>query len=97
MRDIDTLTRTLYRTRNRLDIATRSLDAKKVEIEHLKAKMRDMEIEGRESAKEVWYVNYLMGALSSTERAFDNLNNSVDGVIAKNKELEKQLKSIHVL
>ena len=97
MRDIDTLTRSLQRTENKLEIANRSLLAKNVQIKDLKAKVRDMEIIGRKYAKDVWYVHYLQVELFKLERAFDNLNDSVNDVIAKNKEQKQFIESIHVL
>ena len=97
MRDIDTLTRSLQRTENKLEATQKSNERLRTDAEELKRQIREMERAGRMYAKDVWYVTYLQIEMSRIERQYDILQDNFHMMVDDNRKVKALLESIHVL
>ncbi len=97
MRDIDTLTRSLQRTENKLEATQKSNERLRTDAKELKRQINELERAGRMYAKDVWYVHYLQTEMFRIERQYDILQDNFHMMVDDNRKVKALLESIHVL
>lgn len=97
MRDIDTLTRSLQRTENKLEATQKSNERLRTDAKELKRQISELERAGRMYAKDVWYVHYLQTEMFRIERQYDILQDNFLMMVDDNRKVKALLDSIHVL